>query len=185
MSRIGKKPIEIPKGVEVKINKDELNNFVVDFKGPKGSLTVNIDKKVNIEEKDSQLILTVENPESKSDKSLWGLSRSLLKNAIIGITEGYSKTLEINGVGYKAELQGKKLVLKVGFSHPIEYNIPEDIEAEVEKNKIKISGIDKQKVGQVAAEIRAVKKPEPYKGKGIKYDDEVIRRKAGKVVKSE
>ncbi len=185
MSRIGKKPIEIPNSVEVKINKDELNNFVVDFKGSKGSLTVNIDKKVTVEEKDNQLILTVKNLESKSDKALWGLSRSLLNNAILGITEGYSKTLEINGVGFKAELQGKKLVLKVGFSHPVEYDLPEGIEAEVEKNKIKISGIDKQLVGQVSAEIRAIKKPEPYKGKGIKYEDEVIRRKAGKVVKSE
>lgn len=185
MSRIGKKPIKIPNGVEVKINKDELNNFVVDFKGPKGSLTVNIDKKVTVEEKDKELILTVKNPESKSDKALWGLSRSLLNNAILGITEGYSKRLEINGVGFKAELQGKKLVLKVGFSHPVEYDLPEGIEAEVEKNKIKILGIDKQLVGQVSAEIRAIKKPEPYKGKGIKYEDEVIRRKAGKVVKSE
>jgi len=115
---------------------------------------------------------------------LWGLTRSLVNNAVIGVTEGFSKELEINGVGFKVVLQAKKLVLNVGFSHQIEYDLPEDIVAEVEKNKIKLSGIDKQLVGQVAAEIRAIKKPEPYKGKGIKYIDEQIRRKAGKVVKA-
>lgn len=184
MSRIGKKPIEIPNGVEVKIVADDLQRIKVSVKGSKGSLEVAIPKGVQIEQKDKELILTVANPDSGDEKALWGLSRTLVNNAIIGVTEGFIKELEINGVGFKVALQGKKLVLNVGFSHPVEYDLPEGITAEVEKNNIKISGIDKQLVGQVAAEIRSIKKPEPYKGKGIKYIDEQIRRKAGKVVKS-
>jgi large subunit ribosomal protein L6 len=179
MSRIGKKPIDIPEGVEVKINGQE-----VAIKGKLGQLTVNIHQDVAISQEDKQLVLTIKNIEDKKEKSLWGLSRTLVNNAILGVTEGYTKELEINGVGFKAAVQGKKLVLNVGFSHPVEYSFPDDIKIEVEKNNIKISGIDKQKVGQVSAEIRAIKKPEPYKGKGIKYIDEQIRRKAGKVVKA-
>ena len=179
MSRIGKKPIDIPEGVEVKTNGQE-----VAIKGKLGQLTVNIHQDVAISQEDKQLVLTIKNIEDKKEKSLWGLSRTLVNNAILGVTEGYTKELEINGVGFKAAVQGKKLVLNVGFSHPVEYSFPDDIKIEVEKNNIKISGIDKQKVGQVSAEIRAIKKPEPYKGKGIKYIDEQIRRKAGKVVKA-
>ena len=182
MSRVGKKPIELAQGVEAKITTDDLGISKVAIKGPKGNLEVALPKGVAIEEKDKQLLLTVKNPEAVKEKSLWGLSRSLVGNAVEGVTEGFSKELEINGVGFKVALQGKKLVLNVGFSHPVEYDLPEGITAEVEKNNIKISGIDKQLVGQVAAEIRAIKKPEPYKGKGIKYADEQIRRKAGKVV---
>jgi large subunit ribosomal protein L6 len=184
MSRIGKKPIEIPQGVEVKVSQDDLGNYISDVKGSKGALVVNTPKEVTIENKDKQLIFTVANENSKSDKALWGLSRTLVNNAIVGVTEGFSKELEINGVGFKVALQGKKLVLNVGFSHQVEFDIPAGINIEVEKNNIKVSGIDKQLVGQVSAEIRAIKKPEPYKGKGIKYKDEQIRRKAGKVVKS-
>ena len=184
MSRIGKKPIEIPNGVEVKVNKNDLEIFEVAVKGSKGNLVVTVPEGVTIEQADSQLIFKVKNEESKSDKAIWGLSRTLVNNAILGVTEGFSKALEINGVGFKVALQGKKLVLNVGFSHPVEFDIPEGITIEVEKNQIKISGIDKQLVGQTAAEIRAIKKPEPYKGKGIKYIDEQIRRKAGKVVKA-
>ncbi len=176
MSRIGKKPIEIPSGVEVKIN-----GQIVNIKGSKGSLEVTIPKGVSVEQKDKELVFSIKD---QVDNNLWGLSRTLVNNAILGVTEGFSKELEINGVGFKVVLQGKKLVLNVGFSHPVEYNLPEGINAEIEKNQIKISGIDKQSVGQTAAEIRAIKKPEPYKGKGIKYADEVIRRKAGKVVKA-
>ena len=183
MSRVGKKPIEIPKGVEVKIDAQEAG-AKVSVKGPKGSLELVLPQGVTIEEKDKQIIFTVKNPEAGAHKAIWGLTRSLVNNAVLGVTEGFSKELEINGVGFKVALQGKKLVLNVGFSHPVEYDLPEGINAEVEKNNIKLSGIDKQLLGQVAAEIRAIKKPEPYKGKGIKYVDEQIRRKAGKVVKA-
>ena len=179
MSRIGKKPIDILEGVEVKINGQE-----VVIKGKLGQLTVNVHQDVAVSQEDKQLVLAIKDIEDKKEKSLWGLSRTLINNAILGVTEGFAKELEINGVGFKAAVQGKKLVLNVGFSHPVEYSFPDDIKIEVEKNNIKISGIDKQAVGQIAAEIRAVKKPEPYKGKGIKYIDEHIRRKAGKVVKA-
>ncbi|RJQ35610.1 50S ribosomal protein L6 [Candidatus Parcubacteria bacterium] len=183
MSRIGKKPITIPQGVEVKLNLENAGP-IVSVKGPKGALTVNLTKEVKVEQKDNQLVFEVNDPENKYDNSLWGLSRTLVNNAILGVTEGFKKELEINGVGFKVAVAGKKLVLNVGFSHQVEYGIPEGITIETEKNNIKISGIDKQLVGQVAAEIRGIKKPEPYKGKGIKYVDEQIRRKAGKVVKS-
>ncbi|MCD4760398.1 50S ribosomal protein L6, partial [bacterium] len=159
-------------------------NAKVAVKGPKGNLEVLVPRGASIKQKDKELILTVKDPTATSDKAIWGLSRTLVNNAIVGVIEGFTKELEINGVGFKVALQGKKLVLNVGFSHPVEYDLAEGIVAEVEKNNIKISGIDKQLVGQTAAEIRAIKKPEPYKGKGIKYIDEQIRRKAGKVVKA-
>lgn len=184
MSRIGKKPIEIPNGVEIKINSDELNNIVVAVKGPNGSLNVAVPKGVSVEQKDNEISLSVQNPDDRSQKAIWGLARTLINNTVLGVTEGFSKELEINGVGFKVALQGKKLLLNVGFSHQVEYNLPEGISAEVDKNNIKIFGMDKHLVGQTAAEVRAIKKPEPYKGKGIKYIDEHIRRKAGKVVKS-
>lgn len=184
MSRIGKKPIVIPDGVTTKVVTDTLGNFLVDIKGPKGNLTIHVPAGVRVEQKDKELICTVKDPEDRSQKAIWGLSRTLINNGILGVIKEFGKELEINGVGFKAALQGKKLVLNVGFSHTVDYVIPEGIKVEVEKNIIKVSGIDKQLVGQTAAEIRTIKKPEPYKGKGIKYVDEVIRRKAGKVVKS-
>jgi len=185
MSRVGKKPIVIPSGVEVKLSQEATAGLtMVTVKGAKGTLKVELPKGVNIEQKDQQLELTIKDIEDTKGKALWGLARSLVNNAVVGVTQGFVKNLEINGVGFKVALQGKKLVLNVGFSHQVEYPLPEGISAEVEKNTIKILGIDKQVVGQVAAEIRHIKKPEPYKGKGIKYVDEQIRRKAGKVVKS-
>lgn len=184
MSRIGKKPIVMPQGVEVKLSGNQADGFHVAVKGSKGTLELSLPKKVLVQLAGESLIFIVSHPDDKYERALWGLSRTLVNNAVLGVTAGYSKGLEINGVGFKVALQGKKLVLNVGFSHPVEYELPLGISAEVEKNQIKIIGIDKQLVGQTAAEIRAIKKPEPYKGKGIKYSDEVIRRKAGKVVKA-
>jgi large subunit ribosomal protein L6 len=184
MSRIGKKPINIPDNVTTKVSQEALGNFLVEVKGPKGTLLIKVPAGVKVEQKDKEILCTVADPEDRSQKAIWGLSRTLINNTILGVVAGFSKELEINGVGFKAALQGKKLVLNIGFSHPVDYIIPQGIEVGVEKNIIKISGIDKQLVGQTAAKIRSLKKPEPYKGKGIKYVDEVIRRKAGKVVKS-
>jgi len=178
MSRIGKKPINIPAQVEVKIEGD-----LVKVKGPKGALELRLPPLVRAELADSQILVSVPHPEIKDEASLWGLSRTLVSNLVEGVTSGFKKELEINGIGFKAQSSGSQLVLNVGFSHSVEYKIPEGIQIATEKNLITITGIDKQRVGQVAAEIRAIKKPEPYKGKGIKYIDEVIRRKAGKVVK--
>jgi len=175
MSRIGKKPIDIPEAVDVKQD----NGFVV-VKGKKGELKQELHSKVKVEIKDKQIIIVVNDPEETQQKALWGLFRSLINNMVLGVTEGFEKKLEINGVGYKAMVNGKNLILNVGYSHPVEFNIPVGIECSVEKNVIIIKGIDKQLVGEVAANIRKVRKPEPYKGKGIKYSDEIIRRKAGK-----
>ncbi|HDQ22577.1 MAG TPA: 50S ribosomal protein L6 [Candidatus Uhrbacteria bacterium] len=175
MSRIGKKPIKILEGVEVKVDKDELI-----IKGPKGELKQRIHPFINIEIKDQSIILNVKNPQDKKQKSLWGLFGSLIKNMIIGVTEGYEKKLEVIGVGFKVNLQGDKLILNVGYSHPVEFKLPQGISATADKNIITISGIDKQQVGEVSAQIRRIRKPEPYKGKGIKYVEEIIRKKAGK-----
>ena len=175
MSRVGKQPIIIPNGVEVKIN-----GPLVFVKGPKGELNLTLDKGVTIVQKEQTLELLVAKPEDKKQRSLWGLFRRLVDNMILGVTQGFSKQLEINGVGYKAAATGSKLVLNVGYSHPVEYQIPKGITILVEKNIITITGFDKQLVGQVAAEIRKIRPPEPYKGKGIKYTTEVIRRKVGK-----
>lgn len=179
MSRIGKKPITIPEGVEVNIEDEK-----VTVKGKKGELTLAIHHFVKLEKKGSELIVTVKKPDEKLNRSLWGTFRALLANMIKGVSQGFEKKLEFNGVGYRVNIAGKKMTLEVGFSHTVEYILPEGIEGKVEKNIITINGIDKCVVGQVAAEIRAIKKPEPYKGKGIKYIDEIIRRKAGKVVKT-
>ncbi len=179
MSRIGKKPIEIPSGVSV-----EINGQKVSVKGPKGSLEQVVHEATKIELIDNQLVVKVSNEENVKERALWGLTRSLLANLVSGVTVGFQKSLEINGVGFKAAVNGQVLVLNLGFSHPVNFPIPAGITITVEKNVITIAGIDRQRVGQIAAEIRALKKPEPYKGKGIKYSDEVIRRKAGKVVKS-
>jgi len=179
MSRIGLKPINLPSGVEIKINDD---NFV-EVKGPKGQLSQQISSDMEIKIEDG--VLTVARPtENKKHKSLHGLSRTLISNMITGVTEGYSKTLDIVGTGYRAAKQGNKLVLTLGFSHPVEMEDPAGIEVEVPaQNKIIVKGIDKQLVGNYAAKIRDWRKPEPYKGKGVKYSDEVVRRKVGKTGK--
>lgn len=179
MSRIGKLPIDIPSGVEVKI----ADNNKVTVKGPNGILEKQLPVEINIELKDNQLVVTRPN-DLKKFKSLHGLTRTLLANMVEGVTKGYQKVLEINGVGYRAQKQGKKLVLSLGYSHPVEMEDPSGLESVVEgQNKIIVKGIDKEKVGQFAAEIRFKRPPEPYKGKGIKYVDEVIRRKEGKTGK--
>lgn len=178
MSRIGKKPIKIPQNVEV-----SFNDKLVKVKGPKGTLEQLLNKEAWLEINNGEILIKIENEDKKKERALWGLYRSLVNNMVIGVVDGFSKQLEINGIGFKAQLQGASLVLNVGFSHQVNYKIPEGITITVEKNIITISGNDKQRVGQVAAEIRAIKKPEPYKGKGIKYTTEVIRRKAGKSVK--
>ena len=179
MSRIGKKPINLPAGVEV-----NLNGNLVSVKGPKGELKQEIHPLIQIVKGDKEITLSVKDIEDKKQNSLWGLSRTLISNMVEGVVSGFSKQLEINGIGFKAQASGNKLVLNVGFSHQVEYPIPAGIAIVVDKNIITISGIDKQLVGQISAEIRSIKKPEPYLGKGIKYVDEVIRRKAGKVVKT-
>lgn len=179
MSRIGLKPVTVPAGVEVKV--DEKN--IVTVKGPKGQLTQAIDPSMKIEINDG--ILTVTRPtENKKHKSLHGLSRTLINNMIIGVTEGYEKKMEILGVGYRAAKQGKKLVLNLGFSHPVEMEDPEGVETEVPTQlEIVVRGINKQLVGNYAAKIRAWREPEPYKGKGIRYAGEHVRRKEGKTGK--
>ena len=178
MSRIGRMPIAIPAGVTV----DIAENNQVTVKGPKGTLTRVLPTEMDIKLEDDHVVVTRPN-DLKKMKSLHGLTRTLIHNMVVGVTEGYTKTLEVNGVGYRAQKQGKKLVLSLGYSHPVEMGDPEGLESKVEGNTIIVSGIDKEKVGQYAAEIREKRAPEPYKGKGIKYIDEVIRRKVGKTGK--
>lgn len=174
MSRIGKQPIEIPETVEVGFDNGE-----VKVKGPKGELVQEIDPKIEFENKEGQIVLTPKD-DSRKTFALWGLYRSLVSNMVKGVVEGVEKKLEIHGVGYRGALQGDKLVLNLGFSHPIEIDPPEGISFNVEGNVITVSGIDKQKVGQVAAQIKAKRKPDNYKGKGIRYQGEEIRLKQGK-----
>ena len=175
MSRIGKSPITIPEGVEVKIEGN-----VVTVKGPKGTLTQEFLPCVTIAQENNEIKVTVDN---ENNGNIHGLTRTLISNMIIGVTEGFEKTLEVNGIGYRAQKQGKKLVLTLGYSHPVEVEEPEGITIDVPaQNSIIVKGIDKQLVGQVAANIREYKLPEPYKGKGIKYVGEHIRRKEGKAV---
>ncbi|MDR1547266.1 MAG: 50S ribosomal protein L6 [Hungatella sp.] len=179
MSRIGRMPIAIPAGVTVAI----AENNKVTVKGPKGTLERVLPSEMTIKEEDGHIVVSRPN-DLKKMKSLHGLTRTLVNNMIVGVTNGYEKKLEINGVGYRAQKQGKKLVLSLGYSHPVEMEDPEGIESTMEgQNVIIIKGIDKEKVGQYAAEIRDKRRPEPYKGKGIKYADEVIRRKVGKTGK--
>ena len=179
MSRIGRMPIAIPAGVTVTI----AENNKVTVKGPKGTLERVLPAEMSIKEEDGQIIVTRPS-DLKKMKSLHGLTRTLISNMVHGVTEGYEKVLEVNGVGYRAAKQGKKLVLSLGYSHPVEMEDPEGIETVLEgQNKITVKGISKEKVGQYAAEIRDKRRPEPYKGKGIKYADEVIRRKVGKTGK--
>ena len=179
MSRIGKMPIAIPAGVTVEI----AENNKVTVKGPKGTLERVLPSEMDIKMEGSEIVVSRPN-DLKKMKSLHGLTRTLINNMVIGVTEGYEKKLEVNGVGYRAQKQGKKLVLSLGYSHPVEMEDPEGLETVLDdQNIIVVKGIDKEKVGQYAAEIRAKRAPEPYKGKGIKYADEVIRRKVGKTGK--
>jgi large subunit ribosomal protein L6 len=178
MSRIGRKPVEIPKGVQVTITKDS-----VSAKGPKGTLTLKRHPAVEIKQaKDDgkDVVVFERKGHDGPERAAHGLMRALVGNLFTGVTTGFTKTLEINGVGYKAELKGQKVVLSLGFSHPIDYTLPEGISAKVDKQLLIISGNDKQAVGAAAAKIRSFRPPEPYKGKGIKYVDETIIRKAGK-----
>ena len=177
MSRIGKQPIAIPAGVTITVGDKDIT-----VAGPKGQLIVPLQKKVKVATEDNQIVVTRDDDEPKS-RAWHGLQRALLNNAVQGVTKGFEKKLEINGVGFRLNGGGKSIEMALGFSHPVKYEAPEGVDLKTDKMTITVSGIDKQKVGQVAAEIRALKKPEPYKGKGIKYVDEVILRKAGKAGK--
>jgi len=174
MSRIGKNPVIIPDGVTVEIKKD-----LIEIKGSNATLSVPRLKGISIESKDNQLIFSPEKTD-KQTTSNWGTLRALVQNAVKGAVEDFTKELIIEGVGYRANLEGNVLVLGLGYSHPIKFAIPEGIKIEVNKNKLNITGYDKAVVGEVAAKIRSFRKPEPYKGKGIRYSDEVVHRKAGK-----
>ena len=178
MSRIGRMPIAIPAGVTVEV----AENNQVTVKGPKGTLSRVLPSEMEIKVEGSEVTVTRPN-DLKKMKSLHGLTRTLVNNMVVGVTDGFTKELEVNGVGYKASKSGKKLTLNLGYSHPVEMEDPEGLESTVDGNKIIVKGIDKEKVGQYAAEIRDKRRPEPYKGKGIKYADEVIRRKVGKTGK--
>ena len=179
MSRIGRLPVAIPAGVTVEI----AENNKVTVKGPKGTLERELPTEMSIKLEGEEVVVTRPN-DLKKMKSLHGLTRTLINNMVVGVTEGYQKVLEVNGVGYRAAKSGKTLTLNLGYSHPVEMEDPEGVESTVEgQNKIIVKGIDKEKVGQYAAEIRDKRRPEPYKGKGIKYADETIRRKVGKTGK--
>ena len=177
MSRIGKLPVDIPAGVTITVGDKDIT-----VAGPKGTLQVPIQNNTTTKVEENKIVVTRKDDEPES-KAWHGLQRALLQNAVIGVTKGFEKKLEINGVGYRLSGGGREITMALGFSHPVKYNAPEGIELKTDKMEITVSGIDKQKVGQVAAEIRALKKPEPYKGKGIKYVDERIIRKAGKAGK--
>lgn len=179
MSRIGKKPIVLPAGSTA-----EQKDGTLTVKGPKGALTLSVHSDVNVTISPEEIVVSVPKPENKQQKALWGLFRSLVQNLVTGVTTGFEKKLEVNGVGFKVAVAGKDLSMQLGFSHPVIVPIPETLEVTVEKNVITVKGADKQLVGQFAANVRSLKKPEPYKGKGIKYEGEVILRKAGKVVKA-
>jgi len=181
MSRIGKQPVEVPTGVTV-----EIKDGVIMIKGPKGELSQELHELVKVDVKDNVITVTRVN-DSKESRSLHGLTRTLIANMVEGVTKGFEKKLEIVGIGYKAQAKGSKITLNIGYSHPIEYIAPKGIEIKMDeekKNVIVVSGINKQVVGEAAAKIRSYRKPEPYKGKGIKYIDEHIRRKAGKAASS-
>jgi large subunit ribosomal protein L6 len=177
MSRIGKQPIEIPAGVTITVGDKEIT-----VAGPKGSLVVPVQPQTETKVEGTQIVVTRKDDEPKS-RAWHGLQRALINNAVQGVTKGFEKKLEVNGVGFRLQGGGKQIEMALGFSHPVKYTAPEGVELKTDKMEITVSGIDKQKVGQAAAEIRSLKKPEPYKGKGIKYVDEVIIRKAGKAGK--
>lgn len=174
MSRIGKKPISIPEGVQV-----DLKNNVINVSGPKGKLELVCAYEIKIEIKDNTIV-TEKKQSSKRAAAMWGTTNRLIENMIKGVTEGFEKKLELSGVGFRMAVKGKQLDLALGFSHPILLDIPDGIEAKIDGNMLSIFGIDKQKVGQFTAEVRSLKPVEPYKGKGFKYDDEIVRRKEGK-----
>ena len=177
MSRIGKQPIDIPAGVTITVGDKEIT-----VAGPKGQLTVPVQQNTKTTVEDGKITVTRKDDEPES-RAWHGLQRALLNNAVIGVTQGFKKELEVNGVGFRLQGGGKQIEMALGFSHPVKYTAPDGVELKVDKMNIIVTGIDKQKVGQTAAEIRALKKPEPYKGKGIKYVDEQILRKAGKAGK--
>lgn len=177
MSRIGKYPVAVPKGVDI-----QLQGEWIQVKGPKGELRTPVHSKIRYELKDGQVHLS-RFDDSRTAREQFGLRRTLLANSIHGVTEGFTKVLEVVGVGYKVAVEENKITLNVGYSHPVEYSLPVGMSAKVEGNKLTIFGIDKELVGEVAAQIRRVRPPEPFKGKGIKYSDEIIRRKAGKTGK--
>lgn len=178
MSRIGKKPVVVPSGVKV-----EKKDLTLTVTGPKGTLSLALHPKVSLTVSEKEILVDIDDKESKKEKALWGLFRSLIQNLVDGVTKGFEKKLEVNGVGFKVATTPGKLTMSLGFSHPVIVDVPKELTVSVDKNVITIAGADKQKVGQFAAEVRELKKPEPYKGKGIKYSDETIIRKAGKVVK--
>ncbi len=179
MSRLGKLPITVPAGVQV-----ELTLPTIRATGPKGEVVETMPRGVTVTQQGNILTVAPVNITERGARAMWGLARQLLANAVKGVSEGYQQKLELVGIGFKVQLEGKELVMSLGFSHPVRFSVPQGINATVEKNSVTFSGASKQQVGQVAAEFRSLKKPEPYKGKGIKYADEVIRRKAGKVVKA-
>ncbi len=179
MSRVGKLPIVIP--AEVTVTIDGLNIAV---KGPKGELRATIHPAVRLNLADGALTVSVINPQDHNERALWGLWRNLIRNMVEGVTKGFSKSLEFIGVGYKVAVSGDSVNMSVGFSHPVTVKLPAGVTGTVEKNTLTLQGSDKQAVGEIAASIRRIRKPEPYKGKGIKYTDEVIRRKAGKAAKA-
>jgi len=176
MSRIGNKPIEIPEGVKVVLKDNKIS-----ISGSKGKLEMTHAYEIKVEIKDN-LVITKKTQSSKRAAAMWGTTSRLISNMIEGVTNGFEKKLELNGVGYRMAIQGRKIDLALGFSHPVVVDIPEGLEVVIENNTLSVTGIDKQKVGQFTAEIRALKPVEPYKGKGFKYDDEIVRRKEGKKV---
>ncbi|MEK9183271.1 MAG: 50S ribosomal protein L6 [Patescibacteria group bacterium] len=175
MSRIGKQPINLPTGVSA-----ELKENAVSIKGPKGALEIKLHPHVKVTQEGADLKVAVLDPEETNDRALWGLFGSLLQNMVEGVTKGFEKRLEMSGIGFKSEVKGKNLVLHIGYSHPVNFAVPVGVEISMDKDIIVVKGIDKGLVGETAARIRALKKPEPYQGKGIKYVGEIIRRKAGK-----
>ena len=179
MSRVGKVPINVPEEVKV-----DVSGKMVKVTGAKGTLNLEVPRELGVELADEGIVVSAKSS-SKLAKSMHGTYRALISNMVTGVTQGYEKKLELVGAGYRASLSGNKLVLQVGFSHPVEFEAPEGITFKVEKNFVTIEGIDKHEVGQVAANVRAVRPPEPYKGKGIKYEDEIVRRKPGKAAKAQ
>ncbi len=174
MSRIGNNPVPIPKGVDIKIDGDKLS-----VKGPKGRLELQLNPKVEVRLVEDKAVVSI-SEDTKESRSLHGLFRVLVSNMVTGVTNGFERVLEIVGVGYRAELKGRTAVFYLGYSQPVNFDLPEGIDARIEKTKIILSGIDKELLGKTAAKIRSFRRPEPYKGKGVKYADEIIRRKAGK-----
>lgn len=177
MSRIGKLPITIPDGVECKLEEGSMT-----IKGPKGSLSIHIPKAaiVNVDAANKTVGVSIANPDDGKEKAVWGLTRQLIANAVAGVVTPFTKSLEFEGVGFRVDVQGRNVKMEVGFSHPVNFELPEGVDGSVEKNTLALTSIDKQLVGETAARIRKIRKPEPYKGKGIRYSDEVVRRKAGK-----